>query len=90
MFGKSELKERKFVVMDGSNKRFLKEIIGVIEMTVGKPNIFNGKKIKYQRLNPDHPTMMVFTIKSDYRSWSMARKILEKQYPEQCVFTAPL
>lgn len=89
MFGK-DLKERKFVVMDGSDKRFVKEIIGVIEMTVGKPRIFNGKKIKYQRMNPDHPTMLVFTVKSNYRSWDMMRRILEKQYPAQCVFTAPL
>lgn len=89
MFGK-DLKERKFVVMDGSDKRFVEEIIGVIEMTVGKPRIFNRKKIKYQRMNPDHPTMLVFTVKSNYRSWDILRGILEKQYPEQCVFGAPL
>lgn len=81
-------RERRFVVMDGSDKRFLKEIIGVVEMVVGRPLVFKKRRIKYQALNKSHPTMMVFTIRSNYSAWSQLRKILEKVYPEQCVFDA--
>lgn len=90
MFRRKELKERKFVVMDGSDKRFVREIIGVIEMIMGKPGMFNKRKIKHQRMAKDLPTMRVFTITSDYRRWSVLREILEKHYPEQCIFGAPL
>lgn len=81
-------RERRFVVMDGSDKRFLKEIIGVVEMIVGRPLVFKKRKIKYQALDRSHPTMMVFTIRTNYANWSQLRKILEKVYPEQCVFDA--
>lgn len=88
MFGKME--ERRFVVMDGSDKRFVKEIIGVSEMIMGKSGLFNKRKIKYQPMSRNCPTMLVFTITSDYRHWDVLRRILEKQYPAQCVFGAPL
>lgn len=88
MFGRKE--KRQFVVMDGSDKRFVKEVIGITEMCVGRPLIFKKRKIKYQPLTGSHPTMLVFTIRSDYRSWNNLRRILVKNYPEQCVFGAPL
>ena len=85
-------KERKFVVMDGSDKRFMKEVIGVAEMVTGNTHWFNKiiRNIKCRALDRNHPTMKVVTIKSNYRNFDELRKILEKQYPTQCVFDAVL
>lgn len=88
MFEKKKI--RKFVIMDGSDKKFIKEIIGVIEMSVGRPLIFEKRRIRCQRLNKSHPTMLVFTIRSRYDEFRQVRMILEKLYPEQCLFDAPL
>lgn len=86
MFEKKKV--RRFVIMDGSDKRFLKEIMGVVEMSVGRPLIFKKRRIRCQRLNKSHPTMIVFTIRSRYEQFRQIRTILEKVYPEQCVFDA--
>lgn len=85
MFGN---KVRKFVVMDGSNKRFLNEIIGLVEMCTGKSYKF--RSIKCKKIDRDHPTMMVVSFKTNYRQFDYLRKLLTKTYPEQCVFDAPL
>lgn len=90
MFGKK--KERSFLIMDGSDKKFVKEIKSLSEMFVCRSRIINALfgRIKVRSLDANHPTMKVVTIKSGYRSWSDLRKLLEKNYAEQCVFDAPL
>ena len=92
MFGNR--KKRKFVVMDGSDKKFLEEIIGNCEMIIGRPRFGIMKRlfgmIRYRRLDKNHPTMMVFTIKSNYADWDLLRKNLTRNYPAQVVFDAVL
>lgn len=89
MFGKN--KERCFLIMDGSDKNFVKEVIGVVEMMTGNTHWFDKiRNIKCCVLDKTHPTMKVIKVKSGYRQFSEARKLLETRYPEQCVFDAPL
>ena len=90
MFEKKQ--KRNFVVMDGSDKNFVKEVIGVVEMTTGNTHWFDKLKrnIRCKRLDKSHPTMKVITVKSHYRDFDAARKILTNVYPEQCVFDVQL
>lgn len=81
-------KKRKFVVMDGSDKRFMKEVTGVVEMVTGKTRWFN--RVRPRALDRNHPTMKVITVKSGYRYFDAIRHILERDYPEQCVFDVVL
>lgn len=82
MFG--ERKVRRFLIMDGSDIRFLEEIKGLAKMVIG-----HGR-VKIRKLAKTHPTMKVVAVKSGYRQWTEIRKLLEELYPEQCVFDAPL
>ena len=81
-------KERKFVVMDGSDKRFLKEVTGVVEMATGKTHWFN--RVRPRVLDRNHPTMKVIAVKSGYQQFDTIRHILERDYPEQCIFDVAL
>ena len=85
-------KKRSFVVMDGSDKGFMDQIIGVAEMVTGNMRFIDKIKgnVKYRMLDRNHPTMKVVTVKSDYKSFDEMRKILEKKFPEQVCFDAVL
>ena len=83
MFGKK--KERRFIIMDGSDDKYVNEIKGLSKMIIGRFG-----RIKIQKMDRNHPTMKVVTIRSEYRQWSELRKILERDHSEQCVFDAPL
>lgn len=90
MFGKKV--ERNFVVMDGSDKHFMKEVIGVTEMVTGNTRWINRlrKNIKCRALDRNHPTMKVVTVRSGYRKFNELRKMLTEKYPAQCVFDVEL
>lgn len=90
MFGKKKI--RHFVIMDGSDKEFVQCIRGLTEMYIGKSRIMNilFGRIRIRRLDRRHPTMLVVTVRSTNRPWTELRKVLERDYPEQCVFNAPL
>lgn len=90
MFGNK--KERNFVIMDGSNRRFVKEIISIVEMETGNMHWFNKLKrnIKCRALDRNHPTMKVVTIKGYYQDFDELRRVLTRDYPAQCIFDAPL
>lgn len=81
MFGK----KRSFVIMDGSDKNYVNEIKGLSKMIIGK-----FRRIKIRKLDRNHPTMKVVTIRSGYRQWCELRKILERDHSDNCVFDAPL
>jgi hypothetical protein len=78
-------KKRKFVIMDGSDVQYVNEIKGLSKMVIGR-----FKRIKIRKIDRDHPTMKVVTIRSGYRKWSELRKIIERDHSEQCIFDAPL
>lgn len=82
MFGR---KKRKFVIMDGSDVNYVNEIKGLSKMIIGR-----FTRIKIRKIDRDHPTMKVVSIRSGYRQWHELRKILERDHSEQCVFDAPL
>lgn len=86
MFGNKE--KRSFVVMDGSDPRFMKEIIGVAEMMTGKTHWFN--KIRPRKLDKSHPTMKVISIKCGFEQFYRLQSILTCLYPEQCIFDVNL
>lgn len=90
MFG--EKKERSFIIMDGSDKNYVKEVRSLCEMIIGKSRIINilFGRIRVRRLDRNHPTMKVVTVRSTYRPWSELRKLLERDHSGQCVFDAPL
>ena len=83
MFGNRKEK-RSFVVMDGSDPRFMKEVVGTAEMMTGKTHWFN--KIRPRKLDKQHPTMKVITIKCGYEEFDRLRLLLTEQYLEQCIF----
>lgn len=87
MFGNRKEK-RSFVVMDGSDPRFMKEVIGTAEMMTGKTHWFN--KIRSRKLDKQHPTMRVISIKCGYEEFDRLRLLLTEQYPEQCIFGVAL
>lgn len=78
-------KKRKFVIMDGSDVQYVNEIKGLAKMVIGR-----FKRIKIRKIDRDHPTMKVVTIRSGYRKWSELRKIIERDHSEQCIFDASL
>lgn len=84
--------ERSFIIMDGSDKRYVKEIRSLAEMFIGKSWIINNLfgRIKIRRLDRNHPAMKVVTIRSGYRQWFELRKLLERDHEAQCVFDAVL
>ena len=78
-------KKRSFIIMDGSDKDYVKEIRALCKMIMGRV------RIKIRKLDGSHPTMKVVTIKTNNcRNWHDLRKILERDHSEQCVFDAPL
>lgn len=83
MFGNRKEK-RSFIVMDGSDPRFMREVIGTAEMMTGKTHWFN--RIRSRKLDKAHPTMRVITIKCGYEDFDNLRKTLIDVYPEQFTF----
>ena len=85
-------KERNFVIMDGSDKKFVKEVIGVTEMVTGNTHWFNRlmKNIKCCAMDRNHPTMKVITVRSNYKQFDQLRTVLTNKYPEQCIFDVVL
>lgn len=89
-----EMKERQFLIMDGSDKVFVCNIIGYVEMTIGAIFWYNKlklfKRVKCQKLDRNHPSMKVVTVKCTYRDYCEIRKFLTEKYPEQCIFDVNL
>jgi hypothetical protein len=89
-----EMKERYFLIMDGSDKNFVRNIIGYVEMAVGNIFWYNKlkwfKRVKCHNLDRNHPSIKVVTVKSTYRDYCEVRKFLTEKYPEQCIFDVNL
>lgn len=75
------------VIMDGTDKKRNREILGIIDMMTIKRK-FGRSKTKW--LDKDHPTMRVvrtFTSAENYRN---IRRIIEEGYPGLCCFDVPM
>lgn len=85
-------KERKFVIMDGSDKNFIKAVISIVEMVTNRLHWYQklSRRIRCRALDKNHPTMKVITVRSNYRQFDELRKILTRVYPAQCVFDVEL
>lgn len=80
--------KKKFVtvVMDGSDKEVLNEIIGIHGSYVYP----NDKKITCHPMGKDHPTMMVISLKCSEKVYDNITSIVEKKFPGLCVFNVIL
>ena len=80
--------KRKFatVVMDGSNKDVLNEIIGIHGSYVYP----NDNKISCRPMSKDHPTMMVIKLKCTKKVYDSITAAVEKKFPGLCVFNAKI
>lgn len=75
-------RKRNVVVMDGSNKEVLNEVIGLFGV-VAYPN---GGKFTHRPLDENHPNMIVIEAKLRKNEFENARQILEEIYPGLCIY----
>lgn len=75
-------KKSNVVIMDGTNTKVLKSIIGVIEMINGK---FRGK-IECRDAGDNYPSMKVIEFKTDKERLNEIQEIIEESYPALCLF----
>lgn len=78
------IKKYKTVIMDGSDKKKVKEITNIFDMIKNK----RFSKIKAKPIDGDHPTMLVFTTIMSTQRYHDARRIINQAYPGLCVFDA--
>ena len=79
MFGRENFM---ITVKCGSDKTIMNEIIGVIDMLIGRQY---GKTIG-RIVDDDKPDLKVIIVRTSYRTFYMIREILEAQYPDVCGF----
>ena len=72
----------KTVIMDGSDKKKVKEITSIFEMMKNK----RFSKIKAKPIDANHPTMLVFTTLMSAQRYHDTRRIINQAYPGLCVF----
>lgn len=78
------IKIYKTVIMDGSDKKKVKEITSIFEMMKNK----RFGKIKAKPIDKDHPTMLYFTTIMSAQRYHDTRRIINQAYPGLCVFDA--
>lgn len=83
MFG---YKTRNLVVMDGSSKMVLNEIIDMI-MDVNQKS-YGQCGIRCRKLDKDHPTMMVVLFNTTNELFDKLREKIEEKFPALCTFDA--
>ena len=79
MFGKENFM---ITVKDGSDKNIMNEIIGVIDMLIGRRH---GKTIG-RIIDEDRPDFKVIIVRTSYKTFYMIREVLEISYPNMCGF----
>lgn len=72
----------KTVIMDGSDKKKVKEITSIYEMSQNR----RFSKIKAKPIDKEHPTMLVFTTLMSAQRYHDTRRIINQTYPGLCVF----
>ena len=80
------IKMYKTAIMDGSDKKKVKEITSIFEMMKNK----RFGKIKAKQVDKDHPTMLVFTTIMSAQRYHDTRRIINQAYPGLCVFDAKM
>ena len=80
------IKLYKTVIMDGSDKKKVKEITNIFDMMLNK----RFSKIKAKPIDKDHPTMLVFTTLMSAQRYHDTRRIINQTYPGLCVFDAKM
>lgn len=78
------------VIMDGTNKKVNREILGIFDMMTIRRKFGKFARTKTKWVDKDHPTMRViktFTSAENYRN---IRRIIEEGYPGLCNFDVPM
>lgn len=76
------IKLYKTVIMDGSDKKKVKEITSIFEMMKNK----RFSHIKAKPIDKDHPTMLEFKVLMSAQRYHDTRRIINQAYPGLCVF----
>lgn len=74
----------KTVIMDGSDKKKVKEITSIFEMIQNR----RFSRIKAKPIDKDHPTMLVLTTLMSAQRYHDTRRIINQAYPGLCIFDA--
>lgn len=80
------IKKYTTVIMDGSDKKKVKEITSIFEMMKNK----RFSRIKAKPIDKDHPTMLAFTTIMSAQRYHDTRRIINDAYPGLCVFDAKM
>ncbi len=76
-------KQHKVIVMDGTNKKSLGEIIGIIGMLA----YGNGRgRFTYRQLDEQHPSIYVVEFKSNLNEFSNIIDLLDERHPGLCIY----
>lgn len=78
--------EQTTVIMDGSDRRTVREIMRLIDAVSGTKH----GKAKCRRLDGKHPTAKVIISKSTGRVYDKIREILDERYPGLCIYNPPM
>lgn len=72
------------VIMDGSNRSIVKDIIDTVDLITGNRH---GQS-KVRALDSDHPTMKVVETITNDGTYAIIKEAIEVGYPGLCVFNA--
>lgn len=70
------------VIMDGTDRRIVREIIGIINMMCNR----RLGKMKCRKLDANHATMKVIDVYTSAEMYRQTRRLIEKAYPGLCIF----
>lgn len=72
------------VIMDGSDRSIVKDIIDTVDLITGNRH---GKS-RVRAIDSAHPTMKVVETITNYDTYAIIKEVIEVGYPGLCVFNA--
>ena len=72
------------VIMDGSDRKVVRDVIGIINMMCNR----RFRKMRCRKLDAGHPTMKVIRTYTSAETYRQTRLLIEKVYPGLCTFDA--
>ena len=76
--------KRNVVIMDGTNKKVVKDIVSIIEMLTGRMRWFN--KIRPKKIDRQHPNMLAIKFRMTESDFGYLQRLLDKEHPAQCAY----
>lgn len=78
------VKDYKTLIMDGSNKEVVDEILNTMDVFIG------DEHVTCEPLDSKHPTIIVINTKTDEFAYAITKAMIEKLYPGLCIFNPPM